>query len=439
MRISLVFGLFMLAGSAVAGDLAARVAAVDEQIKPQIDSLVDQYKDFHSHPELSLKEERSSARMAEEARKLGFEVTEHVGGTGLVAVLKNGPGPTVLVRADMDALPIIEQTGLPYASRVMTRDRSGREVGVMHACGHDVHMTCWIGVARVLSKLKDQWSGTLIMIGQPAEEVGSGARMMLGDGLYKRFGKPDYCLALHSDALLEAGHIHYTEGLAMANVDTVEVVIKGKGGHGAAPHLSIDPVVIAAKLVLDLQTIVGREMNPLDPGVVTVGSIHGGTKANIIPNEVKLQITVRSTKDSTRKLILEAIERKAKAAAASSNAPEPEVTLINDEFTPKLENNPELTRKTIALFEEVLGKDKIHTRPTIMGGEDFSRYSLDGKIPVFMYFLGSVPPERVAEASRPGGKPLPGGHTDGYYPLPEPTIRTGVKTMSLAVLNLMGK
>jgi hippurate hydrolase len=440
MRISLVFGLFLTVTCVTrAADLAARVAAVDDQLKPQVEGLVDLYKDFHSHPELSLKEERSSAKMAVESRKLGFEVTEHVGGTGVVAVMKNGKGPTVLVRADMDALPIIEQTGLPYASKVMTRDRSGREVGVMHACGHDIHITCWIGVARVLSKLKDQWSGTLIMIGQPAEEIGSGARMMLGDGLYKRFGKPDYCLALHSDALLEVGHIHYTEGLAMANVDTVEVVIKGKGGHGAAPHLSIDPVVIAAKLVLDLQTIVGREMNPLDPGVVTVGSIHGGTKANIIPNEVKLQITVRSTKDYSRKLILEAIERKAKAAAASANAPEPEVKIDNDEYTPKLENNPALTRKTIALFEEVLGKDKIHTRPTIMGGEDFSRYSLGGEIPVFMYFLGSVSPDRVAESKREGGKPLPGAHTDGYYPLPEPTIRTGVKTMSLAVLNLMGK
>jgi hippurate hydrolase len=366
-------------------------------------------------------------------------VTEKVGGTGVVAVLKNGPGPTVLVRTDMDALPIVEQTGLPYASKVMTRDRSGREVGVMHACGHDVHMSVWIGVARVLSALKDKWSGTLVMIGQPAEEIGAGARMMLADGLYRRFPKPNYCLALHSDALLEAGHIHYTEGLAMANVDTVEVLIKGKGGHGAAPHVSIDPIVVAAKFVLDLQTIISREQNPIDPGVVTVGSIHGGTKANIIPNDVKLQITVRSTKDSTRKHILEAIERKAKAAAAGANAPEPEVTFVNDEFTPKLENNPELTRKTVALFEEVLGKDKIHARPPIMGGEDFSRYSLGGEIPVFMYFLGSVSADRVTASNRTGGKPLPGAHTDGYYPIPDLTIRTGVKTMSLAVLNLMGK
>jgi hippurate hydrolase len=419
--------------------LAQRLAAVEKLADGEIADIVSLYKEFHEHPELSLKEEKSSARLARELKSIGFEVTEKVGGTGVVAVLKNGEGPTVLVRTDMDALPIVEQTGLPYASKVMARDRTGREVGVMHACGHDVHMSCWVGVARVLVGLKDRWAGTLVFIAQPAEEIGAGARMMLADGLYKRFPKPNYCLALHADALLETGHIHYTEGLAMANVDTVEVTIKGKGGHGAAPHLTIDPITIAAKFIVDLQTIVSREQNPVDPGVVTVGSIHGGTKANIIPNEVKLQITVRSTKDSTRKHILESIERKAKAAALSANAPEPEITIFNDEFTPKLENDPALTRKTIELFKEVLGADKIHTRPVIMGGEDFSRYGLNGEIPVFMYFLGSVAPERVAASKKEGGKPLPGGHTDGYYPIPEPTLKTGIKTMSLAVLNLNAK
>jgi hippurate hydrolase len=436
---TLSFATFLLAQPPKSEVLTKRIATIDEKVAAEAPSLVEIYKELHANPELSLKEEKSAARMAKELKALGFDVTEKVGGTGVVGVLKNGEGPTVLVRADMDALPIVEQTGLPYASKVMTRDRTGREVGVMHACGHDVHMTCFVGTARVLSSMKDRWSGTLVFVAQPAEEIGAGARMMLGDGLYRRFPKPNYCLALHADALLETGHIHYTEGLAMANVDTVEIVVKGKGGHGAAPHLTIDPIVVAAKLILDLQTIVGREMNPTDPGVVTVGSIHGGTKANIISNEVKLQITVRSTKDSTRKLILESIDRKAKAAAASANAPEPEVTVINDEFTPKLENNVELTRKTIDLFKQVLGADKIHTRPVIMGGEDFSRYGLNGEIPVFMYFLGSVSPERVAASKRDGGKPLPGGHTDMYYPIPEPTVKTGVKTMSLAVLNLIGK
>lgn len=447
MRLSLAIGVFVLsigvlhAADPIApmGPLADRVKLVDGKLAPELSSLVDLYKHFHAHPELSLKEEQSAARMAKEVRALGFEVTEKVGGTGVVAVLKNGPGPTVLVRADMDALPIVEQTGLPYASKVVTRDRTGREVGVMHACGHDVHMTCWVGVARVLTGLKDKWSGTLVMVAQPAEEIGVGARMMLADGLYRRFPKPNYCLALHADALLEAGHIHYREGLAMANVDTVEVTVKGRGGHGAAPHETIDPIVLAAKLVLDLQTIVAREMKPTDPAVVTVGSIHGGTKANIIPNDVKLQITVRSTTDKTRKHILESIERKARAAAASANAPVPEMTVLMDEFTPKLENDAELTKKTIGLFEQVLGKDKIHARALIMGGEDFSRFALNGEIPIFMYFLGSVPPERVAASKKEGGKPLPGGHTDQYYPLPDVTIRTGVKTMSLAVLNLMGK
>ena len=447
MRTMLTFGLLVICGPSLTGAgpeakiivPKERVTAVDERVAAELKGLVDLYKDLHEHPELSLKEVRSAARMAKEMKALGFDVNEKVGQTGVVAVLKNGAGPTVLIRADMDALPIVEQTGIPYASKVLTRDRAGREVGVMHACGHDIHMSCWVGVAKVLTDLKDTWSGTLVFVAQPAEEIGAGARLMLADGLYKRFPKPNFCLALHADALLEAGHIHYTEGLAMANVDTVEITVKGKGGHGAAPHATIDPILIAAKLILDLQTIVSRELNPVDPGVVTVGSIHGGTKANIISNEVKLQITVRSTKDSTRKQILESIERKARAAAASANAPEPEVVIINDEFTPKLENNVDLTRKTIAVFKHVLGEDKIHTRPVIMGGEDFSRYALNGEIPVFMYFLGSVSPERMAESKKEGGKPLAGGHTDKYYPVPEPTIRTGVRTMSLAVLNLVGK
>lgn len=441
MRQTLALGLFFIPLAALPADTPAarRVDAVDGRVQAEIADLVDIYKDLHSHPELSLHEERSAARMAKELKAVGFEVTEKVGGTGVVGVLKNGKGPTVLVRADMDALPIAERTGLPYASQATTRDRTGREVGVMHACGHDVHMSCLVGVARVLTNLKDNWAGTLVFVAQPAEEIGAGARMMLADGLYRRFPKPDYCLALHADALLEAGHIHYTEGLAMANVDTVEITVNGRGGHGAAPHLTVDPITIAAKLIVDLQTIVARELKPTDPGVVTVGSIHGGTKANIIPNEVKLQLTVRSTKDSSRKLILEAIQRKAKAAAASANAPEPEVTILTDEFTPKLENDPKLTQKTIGLFKELLGADKIHPREPIMGGEDFSRFGLNGEIPVFMYFLGSVAPDRVAASKKEGGKPLPGGHTDGYYPLPEPTLKAGVRTMSLAVLNLVGK
>jgi hippurate hydrolase len=338
----------------------------------------------------------------------------------------------------MDALPVVERTDLPYASRVRALDRTRNDVGVMHACGHDMHMTCAIGVASVMSKMKERWKGTLIIIGQPAEEIGSGARMMLADGLFKRFPRPDYCLALHCDGTHPHGHIAFTEGLALANVDSVDIVVKGKGGHGAAPHTTIDPVVIAARIVLDLQTIVSREITPTDPAVVTVGSIHGGTKHNIIPNEVKLQITVRTTKDEVRDHVLKAIRRIAKAAAEAARAPEPEVKIDLDEFTPALLNEKNLTRKTVALFRDLLGEDKIHERPPVMGGEDFGRYGKDG-IPIFLYFLGTIPPERYAESKREGGRPLPSLHSDLFYPIPKPTIEAGVLTMSMAVLNLCGK
>jgi hippurate hydrolase len=417
--------------------LAQRAAEVRKLVDAEYPSLEALYKHLHSHPELSLHEATTAARLAHELKELGFEVTQKVGGTGVVGVLRNGPGPTVLVRTDMDALPVIEQTGLPYASKVHVRDKNDLDVGVMHACGHDMHMTCWVGTARVLSKLKDRWRGTLVFIGQPAEEVGAGARMMLADGLFTKFPRPDYCLALHCDSLRPHGTVAYSEGLALANVDSVDVTVKGKGGHGAAPHTTIDPVVIAARIVLDLQTLVSRETNPTDPAVVTVGSIHGGAKHNVIPAEVKMQLTVRSTKDSVRKHLLDGIKRIAEAAAMAAGAPAPEVLVHPEEFTPALVNDPGLTRRTVAVFKEVLGPDKVQERPPVMGGEDFSRYGKEG-VPIFLYFLGTVPPERVAEAAREG-KPLPSLHSDLYYPVPEPSIRTGVLTMSLAVLNLLGK
>jgi hippurate hydrolase len=338
----------------------------------------------------------------------------------------------------MDALPVLERTGLPYASKVRTRDRQGNEVGVMHACGHDLHMATWVGVARVLTGLKDRWKGTLVLIGQPAEEVGAGARMMLAAGLFKDFPRPDYGLALHCDDKTVHGTVSYSEGLALANVDAVDIIVHGKGGHGAAPHTTVDPVVIAARIVLDLQTLVSRETNPLDPAVVTVGSIHGGSKHNIIPSEVKMQLTVRSTKDAVRKHLLDGIRRIARAAAAAAGAPEPEVQVDPAEFTPALRNDVPLTRKTVSLFKEVLGADKVQERPPIMGGEDFSRYGRAG-VPIFLYFLGTQAPERVAEASRAGARPLPSLHSDLFYPVPEPTLRTGVLTMSMAALNLLGK
>jgi hippurate hydrolase len=417
--------------------LKARVEEVRSRVAAEYASLDALYKHLHTHPELSRQEAQTAARLAKELKSLGFSVTENVGGHGVVGILRNGDGPTVLVRTDLDALPVVERTGLPYASTVKTRDKDGNEVGVMHACGHDVHMTVWTGTARVLAGLKDRWKGTLVFIGQPAEEVGEGARRMLEDGLFQKFPRPDYAVALHCDSFRPHGTIVYTEGLALANVDSVDITVKGRGGHGSAPHTTVDPIVLAARIVLDLQTLVSRETNPTDPAVVSVGSIHGGAKHNVIPNEVKLQITVRSTKDDVRKHLLDGIKRIALAAATGANAPEPEVTVRPQEFTPALYNEPKLTKKTVALFKEVLGDDKVTERPPVMGGEDFSRYGRAG-VPIFMYFLGTQAPEKVAAAEREG-RSLPSLHSDSFAPVPEPSIKTGVLTMSLAVLNLLGK
>ena len=418
---------------------ADRLSQVQQINDPYITELVKIYKDIHLHPELSLQEERTSAKLAGLMKEFGYEVHMNVGGHGIVCLLRNGPGPTVMVRTDMDALPVVEHTGLPYASKVRVRDKAGNDVGVMHACGHDMHMTCWLGTARTLAQLKNLWHGTLIFIGQPAEEAGSGARLMLEEGkLFERFPKPDYALALHCDSRTSHGQIAFSDGLAMANVDSVDITVRGQGGHGSAPQTTKDPIVLAARIILDLQTIVSRETSPLDPCVVTVGSIHGGTKHNIIPNDVHLQLTVRSTKDSVRKHTLEAIERIAKAAAIGAAAPEPIVTIDPGEFTPALYNDSALTGKTVPVFRELLGDKNVVAREPIMGGEDFSRYGRAG-VPIFLYFLGVFSPERVADSQKPGGRPLPGLHSDLFFPIPEPSIKTGVTTMTMAVLNLLGK
>jgi hippurate hydrolase len=414
-----------------------QVPALKKQIDADYPRLEALYKLLHASAEVSLKEEKTAARMARELRELGFEVTEKVGGYGLVGILKNGAGPTVLVRTDMDGLPVLEQTGVPYASRTRMRDKDGRDVPTMHACGHDMHMTCWTGTAKALVGCKDRWKGTLVFIAQPAEEIGAGARMMLKDGLFERFPRPDYCLALHCDSAAPYGTVSYTDGLTTAHVDSFDITVHGKGGHGSMPHTTIDPIVLSARIILDLQTIVSREVNPQDPVVVTVGSIHGGTKHNIIPPEVNLQLTVRTTKDATRKHVLEAIERLTKAAAKGARAPEPVIKLDLGNFTPAVTNDRPLARKTAELFREVLGSDKVIERLPLMGGEDFGRLGREG-VPIFLYFLGTVAPERVAQSLR-DGEPLPSLHSDKYYPVPEPTIKTGVLTMTAAVLNLLGK
>jgi amidohydrolase len=418
------------------GRPAALRATVEALVAKEQADLVELYQHLHANPELSFFEEKTAARMAAELRKLGFEVTEKVGGHGVVGVLKNGAGPTVLVRTDLDALPIVEQTELPYASKVRVKDADGKEVGVMHACGHDMHMTCWVGTARTLAALKDQWQGTLVFVGQPAEERGAGARLMLDDGLYMRFPKPHFALALHCDGTIGHGQIAYTDGQALANVDSVDIIVRGKGGHGSAPHTCIDPIVIAARIVLDLQTLVSRDLDPLESAVVTVGSIHGGSKHNIIPSEVKLQITVRSFKDTVRDHLLKGIERIAKAAAAAAGAPEPTVKVDLTEFTPTTINDSKLTQRIAAVFKANLGEDQVKAKPPVMGGEDFSRYA-QGGVPIFIFWLGTVPPERVREA-KAQGRPMPSLHSPHYYPIPEPSIKTGVTAMTLAALELLG-
>jgi len=436
MRSAMFFALLLTCPFASAQSPVAKLMPkVDERIDAESADLHKLYLHLHQNPELSLQEAASAARMAKELESLGFAVTKNIGGHGVVGLFKNGPGPTILVRADMDALPVTEKTGATYASLVRVRDRFNNDTGVMHACGHDVHMTCFVGTARVLVALKDQWSGTLMFLAQPAEEIGVGAKAMIADGLFKRFAKPDFGLALHCDALVPVGTVSYTEGLALANVDTVDVIVKGRGGHGAAPHTTVDPIVLAAKIVLDLQTISSREVNPTDPVVVTVGSIHGGTKHNIIPNEVKLQLTVRSTKDTVRDQVLKAIERKCKAAAIGANAPEPDVRVNLDEATPSTINDVKLTRRVTNLFREVLGTDNVVERAPILGGEDFGRYGREG-VPICMYFLGTIDQERYDAAKTAGGTSLPSMHADGYLPAAKPSVKQGVRTLTAAVLEL---
>ena len=416
----------------------------------ELPSLLTIYKDIHTHPELSGYEERTAALVVKELRAAGCQVTEHVGkyensklkGYGVVGVMKNGDGPTVLVRTDMDALPVEEDTGLPYASKVVAKNDEGKDVHVMHACGHDAHIAIFIGTARALAKLKNQWHGTIVFVGQPAEELGTGARALLKDGLYEKFGKPNFALGFHDKADLETGRIGVTERYTTANVDTVDVNVRGVGGHGAYPHKTKDPIVLAAEIINDWQTIISRENNPLDPIVVTVGSIHGGTKSNIIPDEVKMQLTVRTYKPETRERVLAAIDRIAKGCATAAGVPPeraPIVTVSKDQFCPATYNNPELTRRLVAVWKSSLGDENVKIVDAVMGGEDFSEYSLpDHSIPAVDFHIGAVEPAKIAEYKQ-AGKELPTLHSSKFAPVPEPTIRVGIIGMTSAVLELMKK
>jgi amidohydrolase len=417
-------------------DFVANKLAADY---PALDAL---YKHLHAHPELSLMEEKTAARLAAELRSVGYTVTEKFGGTGIVGVLSNGPGPVLYIRTDLDGLPIAEETGLPYASQTRVTNLAGQEVSVMQGCGHDIHMTVFTGTARMLAAMKDRWSGTAVFIGQPAEEIGVGARAMLAEGLYRKFPKPDYVVAVHDSASLPAGTVGILEGYVMANVDSVDITVRGRGGHGAYPHATIDPVVLAARIVLTLQTIVSRETRPVEPAVVTVGSIHGGTKHNIIPNEVKLQLTLRSYSDSVRRHTIAAIRRICRGEAIAAGLPDdlmPVITIKEDEFTPATYNDPALTRRVRGALVSWLGAENVTAIDPEMGGEDFSQFGrTTEKVPICLFRVGAVDPALVAESQRTG-VPLPSLHSSKFAPLPEPTIKTGVTALTAAALDLLAK
>ena len=412
---------------------AAKPADPQAWTDENLDELVEFYKELHQAPELSLHEEKTAARLANELRAVGATVTTGVGGHGVVGVLENGDGPVLMLRADMDALPVAEQTGLPYASKVRTTDARGATVGVMHACGHDIHMTNLIGVARYLAKYRDAWSGTIVFLFQPAEELGAGAEAMLNDGLFARFPRPDFAVALHVAAEVPTGHIEYRPGYALANVDSVDITVKGRGGHGASPETTIDPIAIAAKLIVDLQTIVSREVKPIHPAVVTVGSIHGGTKHNIISDECRLQLTLRSHTPEVRKQLQDAVRRKALAAAASAGAPEPEITI--SEGTPAMRNDADLTARVAIALKRVLGEKHVTEGDPAMGGEDFGRYGLAG-VPICMFKLGVVNQQRLDDFAAQKIPP-PSLHSPIFYPDAKESLRVSVPAMSAVALDLL--
>ena len=420
----------------------ASAQQLNQAIRQDMPELMALYRDLHQNPELSLQETRSAGLLAAEARRLGFDVTTGVGGTGVVAVLRNGPGPTLLLRADMDALPVEEQTGLPFASRARGTSQSGVESGIMHACGHDTHMAAWVGTARRLVAMREQWSGTLVMIAQPGEEIGRGAMAMLEDGLFTRFPKPTHAIAFHDAASLPAGVIGYSVGPALANVDSVDIQVRGVGGHGAYPHTTRDPVVLASRIVTTLQTLVSREMNPLDSAVVTVGSFHAGTKHNIISDEARLQLTVRSFTPEIRRQLLDGIQRIVRGEAIAAGIPEdrmPVVTIRENEFTPATVNTEALTASSAALFRQHFGAERVQQTPPVMGGEDFSRYHLaDPAIESLIFWVGGVPRARWDEVGGDTAR-LPSLHSPFWAPEADTVIATATEAMTVAAMGVLAR
>lgn len=431
-------------GLALAAALTSVPAAAEplrDAVAADLPSLMTIYRDLHANPELSFEEVKTSAKLAAEAKKLGFTVTTGVGGHGVVAVMKNGPGPTLLIRADMDALPVTEQTGLPYASRVKALAAGGVETGVMHACGHDTHMTAWIGTARRLVAMKSQWSGTLVMIGQPAEERVGGAQKMLDDGLFTRFPKPDMVIAFHDNSALPAGMIGYTDGPALANVDGIDIKVRGVGGHGAVPQLTRDPIVLASRIVTSLQTLVSREIDPFDAAVVTVGSFHGGAKRNIISNEATLQLTVRTYTPETRKILLDGISRIARGEAIAAGLPEelmPVVTTDGESADATI-NTHDITMRMAKLFAARFGADRVKAVPPSTASEDFGAFYLaDKSIQSLIFWVGGTPQDKWDAAKGDLAK-LPSLHSPFWAPDAEKVIATASEAMTAAALDILAK
>ena len=438
---------FVACALAVAAPIVAQSSAdLKSSVEAQLPSLVETYKHLHRNPELSHHEANTSAYLATELRKLGYTVTEHVGkyqdGTqayGIVAILKNGAGPTLLIRTDMDALPLVEKTGLDYASTVRTKNDQGQDVGVMHACGHDIHMTVLLGTAREMVERKAQWHGTLMLIGQPSEETIDGARAMLADGLYDRFGRPDYVLSEHDDSVTPAGSISIKGGPLLASSTSIDVTMRGVGAHGSAPQLSKDPVLMAAEFVVLAQSIVARQIDPQQPAVLTVGTIHGGTKRNIIPEEVTMGLTLRAYSDRVRDQIIADVRRTAEGIAVGYGVPQdrmPIVTVSKTEITPATYNDPAFAERLRAIAVAALGADHVEKSDSVMGSEDVGLFTLGGKIPGVMFRLGAADPEKLVHA-KATGVPLPGPHSPLFAPVYAPTITTGVTAMTAMALGLL--
>jgi hippurate hydrolase len=402
-----------------------------DAVFPDVDAL---YVTLHRSPELGFQEVQTAATLAARLKALGFDVTTGVGKTGIVGILRNGAGPTVMLRTELDALPVEEKTGLPFASTVVTKNAAGQSTPVMHACGHDLHMAAWTGTARLMAEHRDRWSGTLMMVGQPAEEGLGGARAMLTDGLFTRFPKPDFALSLHDDDTMPAGTIGYHPGLFRAMSDTVTLTIYGRGGHGAMPHNTIDPIVLASRVVLSLQTIVSRENNPVDPIVITVGSIHGGTQANVIPDEVRLQLSVRTYTDDVRTRTFAAIRRVAKGEATAAGAPKEPLVETPERGNPSVYNDPTLTLRLADALKRGLGDAVVVEMPAKMTSEDFSEYGLAG-VPSALLHVGAVHPTKLA-AARQSGIPVPAPHSPEWAPEREPTLKGAIRAETTALLEL---